>query len=145
MTPVSEATVETAALDWLHSLGWAIGHGLDVAPDTVAAERAGYGEVVLSGRLRSALASLNPDLPDDALEDALQRLIRPTGPTMASQWSTSTPTGGFGASRFGCSISTYRAATTGWRSTSSQSSRTSANGGRTSFCSSTGCRWASSS
>ena len=44
MTPVSEATVETAALDWLHSLGWAIGHGLDVAPDTVAAERAGYGK-----------------------------------------------------------------------------------------------------
>ncbi len=82
---LSEATVETAALDWLTSLGWAVLHGPDIAPDTPAAERADYGEVVLDVRLRSALACLNPDLPDDALEDALRRLTRPVGATLEAR------------------------------------------------------------
>ena len=82
---LSESTVEAVALDWLTSLGWAVLHGPDIAPDTPAAERADYGEVVLNGRLRSALARLNPDLPDDALEDALQRLTRPAGATLEAR------------------------------------------------------------
>ena len=79
---VSESTVEGAALDWLASLGWTALHGPDIAPGTPTAERADYGGAVLHGRLRSALAQLNPDLPDDAIEDALGRLTRPAGPTL---------------------------------------------------------------
>ena len=85
MTPVGEATVEAAVLEWLAALGWTVLHGPDIAPDTPAAERADYGEVVLTGRLRSALARLNPDLPDDALEDALRRLTRPAGATLEAR------------------------------------------------------------
>ena len=48
---------------WLASLGWIVLHGPDIAPDTPAAKRADYGEVVLNGRLRSALAQLNPNRP----------------------------------------------------------------------------------
>ena len=58
---VSESTVESAALDWLASLDWAVLHGPDIASGTPAGERADYGEVVLTTRLRSALARLNPD------------------------------------------------------------------------------------
>ena len=79
---LSESTVEAVALDWLASLGWTVLHGPDIAVDTPGAERTHYGEVVLHGRLRSALARLNPDLPDDALEDALRRLMRPAGATL---------------------------------------------------------------
>ena len=82
---VSESTVEAVALDSLASLDWAVLHGPDIAPDTPAAERADYGEVVLTTRLRSALARLNPDLPDDALEDALRRLTRPAGTTLEAR------------------------------------------------------------
>ena len=82
---VSESTVEAVALDWLGSLDWAVLHGPDIAPDTPAAERADYGEVVLTTRLRSALDRLNPDLPDDALEDALRRLTRPAGATLEAR------------------------------------------------------------
>jgi len=64
---LSESTVEAVALDWLASLGWTVLHGPDIAPDTPNAERTDYGAVVLHGRLRSALARLNPDLPEDAL------------------------------------------------------------------------------
>ncbi len=82
---VSESTVEAAAVDWLASLDWAVLHGPDIAPDTPAAERANYGEVVLTNRLRSALARLNPDLPDAAVEDALRRLTRPAGATLEAR------------------------------------------------------------
>ena len=82
---LSESTVEAVALDWLASLGWAVAHGRNIAPDTPAAERANYGEVVLNARLRSALARLNPDLPDDALDDALRRLTRPAGATLEAR------------------------------------------------------------
>ncbi len=82
---LSESTVEAIALDWLASLGWTILHGPDIAPDTPGAERDDYDEVVLHGRLRSALARLNPDVPDDAVDDALRRLARPTGATLEAR------------------------------------------------------------
>ena len=82
---LSESTVEVVALDWLASLGWAVARGPDVAPDTPTAERADYGEVVLTARLRSALAQLNPDLPADALDDVLRRLTRPAGATLEAR------------------------------------------------------------
>ena len=84
-TQLSESTVETVALDWLGSLGWTVLHGPEIAPDTPAVERADYGEVVLDGRLRSALVRLNPDLPNDALDDALRRLTRPAGATLEAR------------------------------------------------------------
>ena len=82
---VSESTVESVALDWLASLGWTVLHGPDIAPDTPAAERADYSEVVLNGRLRSVLAQLNPNRPDDALDHALRRLTRPAGATLEAR------------------------------------------------------------
>ena len=59
LTRITESVVEDAALDWLDSLGWNIAHGPDIAPDTLAAERADYGQVILERRLRDALAQLN--------------------------------------------------------------------------------------
>ena len=82
---LSESTVEAVTLDWLGSLGWTVLHGPDIAPDTPTAERAAYDEVVLHGRLRSALTRLNPNLPDDALDDALRRLTRPAGATLEAR------------------------------------------------------------
>ncbi len=82
---LSESTVEAAALDWLRSLGWTVLHGPDVAPDTPTAERDDYDDVVLHGRLRTALAHLNPDLPNDALDDAQRRLTRPAGATLEAR------------------------------------------------------------
>lgn len=36
---ITESVVEEAALDWLESLDWAVAHGPDIAPDTLAAQR----------------------------------------------------------------------------------------------------------
>ena len=85
MSPVSEATVESAVLAWLEGAGWAVAHGPDIAPDTPGAERGDYGDVVLRGRLRVALAGLNPHLPEESHDDALRRLIRPAGATLETR------------------------------------------------------------
>ena len=63
MTTLSESTVESAALEWLSTLGWQTAHGPDIAPDAPGAERAAYGQVVLEQRLREALSGLNPIPP----------------------------------------------------------------------------------
>ena len=68
---LNESTVEDAALGWFGELGYAVGHGPHMAPGEPAAERDSFGEVVLAGRLRAAIARLNPDIPAEAREEAL--------------------------------------------------------------------------
>ena len=85
MTTFGESTVEEAALAWLEGLGWQVVHGPDMAPDTFGAERGDYGEVVLARRLRQAVARLNPNLPTEALDDALRKLTRPEGTTLETR------------------------------------------------------------
>ena len=85
MTTLSESTVESAALEWLSTLGWQTAHGPDIAPDTAGAERAEYGQVVLERRRREALARFNPSLPDSALDDAIRRLTQPEGATLEAR------------------------------------------------------------
>ena len=79
---VTESVVEQASLAWLESLGWTIVHGPDIAPETLAAERANYGQVILEQRLRDALAQLNADLPAEALEDTFRKLNRLEGTSL---------------------------------------------------------------
>ena len=56
---LNESIVEDAALEWFGELGYAVGHGPQLAPGEPAAERASFGEVVLVGRLREAIRRLN--------------------------------------------------------------------------------------
>ena len=74
-----ESTIESAALAWLEASGWQVVHGPDLAPGALASERRDYSEVTLTGRLRDALARLNPDLPVEALDDAFRQLTQPQG------------------------------------------------------------------
>ena len=85
LSGITEFDVEEAALDWLRDLGWRVTYGPNIAPDTLGAERADYGEVILSGRLRDALDRLNPDLPAATLGDAFTKLTRPEGPTLETR------------------------------------------------------------
>ena len=84
-TRFGESEVESAALAWLESLGWAIKHGPEIAPSELFAERASYGEVVLKQRLRDALARLNPGLPQEALDEAFRKITHPEGATLEAR------------------------------------------------------------
>ncbi|MBI5756009.1 MAG: hypothetical protein HZA12_03710 [Nitrospirae bacterium] len=68
--------MEEAALSWFDELGYAVLSGPDIAPGELFSERASYGDVILEGRLRSALTGLNPGIPAEAIEDAYRKLTR---------------------------------------------------------------------
>ena len=76
MTSLNEAIVEDAALTWFGELGYAVGHGPQLAPGEPAAERDSFGEVLLVGRLREAIRRLNPAIPEEAREEALRKVLR---------------------------------------------------------------------
>lgn len=72
---MTEDQLEQEALGWLAELGYTHAFGLDIAPDGTSPERANYREVVLQGRLREAVARLNPGIPEAAREDALRQVL----------------------------------------------------------------------
>jgi len=82
---LTERQVELACLGWLQGLGYEVRHGPDLAPGEPRAERTSFSDAALVGRLRHALAHLNPDLPSEALDDAFRKLLHPEGPTLEAR------------------------------------------------------------
>lgn len=83
----TESVVEEAALSWLSSLGYAVLHGPDIAFGQSQSERTDpdFHDVILEGRLRRALERLNPELPAEALDDALRKLTRTDAPSLITR------------------------------------------------------------
>lgn len=79
---IDEAQVEIVAVEYFRELGYEYVYGPSLAPDGEAPERSDYAQVVLTGRLREALARINPDLPDEALEDAFRQVTRTNTPSL---------------------------------------------------------------
>ena len=77
MSAFNESIVEDAAVEWFRGLGYSFAHGPELAPGEPAAERASFGDVVLVGRLREAIARINPAVPPEAREEALRKVLRP--------------------------------------------------------------------
>ncbi len=82
MTTITESDIEEAALDWLAELGYTVLHGPDIAPDTPDAERPTYSKVILERRLRDAVARLNPNIPAEAQEEAIRKVLHPDSPAL---------------------------------------------------------------
>lgn len=71
----TESDLENATLEWLEELGFGIVFGPNIAPDGESPERESYKDIVLIGRLRSAVSAINPNIPRDAQEDAIKKVI----------------------------------------------------------------------
>lgn len=76
-----ESHVEEAALEWLSDIGYSIESGPDISPDGKAPERK-YEQVILTDRLRVALARINPDMPRQTIEDAIRKLTVVQSPSL---------------------------------------------------------------
>ncbi|MDC0840014.1 type I restriction endonuclease subunit R, partial [Limnoraphis robusta] len=76
MSNFTESEVEEAALCYFEELGYTILHGPEIAPGEPNAERETVGEVILTRRLRRAIAQINPQLPDDAVDEVIRQVLR---------------------------------------------------------------------
>ena len=72
---MTEDQLEREALGWLADVGWQHRYGPDLAPEGATPERSDYRQVLLTGRLRRAIAALNPAVPAAAREDALKQVV----------------------------------------------------------------------
>ena len=82
LNPIREFNIEEAALDWLAELDYAVLHGPDIAPEAPDAERSSYSEVALERRFRDAVAHLNPNIPAEAHEEAIRKVLYPDSPAL---------------------------------------------------------------
>jgi type I restriction enzyme R subunit len=81
---VTEDQLEQEAISWLVETGYQNVCGYDIAPDGPSPERESFQQVLLLGRLREAIARLNPQVPLVAREDALQQVLNLDVPVLLS-------------------------------------------------------------
>jgi len=86
---LNESTIEKATLSWFEELGYQVLHGPDIEPEKPDAERSEFTDVVLRTRLRDALARLNPDVPVDAIDEAVRKITIPETPSLTVNNRTS--------------------------------------------------------
>ncbi len=72
---MTEDQLEQETLGWLCEQGYTHLYGPDIAHDGDNPERESYRDVILTMRLRTAIARLNPLLPLAAREDALKQVV----------------------------------------------------------------------
>ncbi len=77
MKNLNENTLtEQPVINWLKEMGYDYEFGPDLAPGEALSERNSFKEVILSVRLQRSIRRLNPDLPDSAIEDAMNKIIK---------------------------------------------------------------------
>lgn len=82
MKSITEENIETFAIDQLRQLGWDYVHGLSIAPGAELQERDSFEQIILTNRLRQAIAVINPHIPEAAREQAIQQVLRIYSPDL---------------------------------------------------------------
>jgi len=82
MKPITENIIEESAIGLLQSQGWEYANGRDISPEGLFCERENYQQIMLTGRLRNAIAKINPNIPADAQKAAVQKVLRISSPIL---------------------------------------------------------------
>ena len=85
MATLTEAEVEAVLLEHLGALGYMCINDAVSGPDGREPEREAYSDTFLPNRLREAIARLNPQIPEDAREDALRKLLGVERPSLIEE------------------------------------------------------------
>lgn len=88
MSKLTEFAIETLAIQLFEQLGYSAIHALDISPDGNHPERTRYDEVLLTGRLTSALNRINPGMTDAVLHAALKEVERIHSPELLNNNET---------------------------------------------------------
>ncbi|NOK57804.1 MAG: type I restriction endonuclease subunit R [Chloroflexi bacterium AL-W] len=81
---MNEALLEDWTLTLFREVGYTHITGAELGANSASAERDNYNDVVLTQRLRSAIERLNPDFPQDALDDALYQVTHPDSASLVT-------------------------------------------------------------
>jgi len=81
MSVISEDHIEQIVIQEFIDLGYSYVNGADISPEGISQER-DFDEVVLKQRLRDAIKKINPNVPNDAQEDAIKKLLRSDSPSL---------------------------------------------------------------
>lgn len=68
---LNEQQLEDLCIGWFQEAGWQFVHGPDIAHDGASPERLDYRQVILRDRMLAVLARINPNIPAEALEQAV--------------------------------------------------------------------------
>ncbi|MBF0155230.1 MAG: type I restriction endonuclease subunit R, partial [Magnetococcales bacterium] len=85
MPSLSEAQVEEILLGKLTEMGYACISEPKIGPDSRQRERNSYGDVILRGRLEEAVSRINTDLPAEAQENAIRKVIQTESPSFVEE------------------------------------------------------------
>jgi type I restriction enzyme R subunit len=78
---ISEDHIEQIVIQEFIDLGYSYVNGADISPDGISQERQ-FDEVVLKQRLQAAISKLNPNVPYEAQEEAVKKLLRTNSPNL---------------------------------------------------------------
>lgn len=78
---ISEDNIEQIIIQEFVDLGYTYLNGADISPEGISQERE-FDEVVLKLRLQSAIAKLNYNVPFEAQEEALKKVLRTDSPNL---------------------------------------------------------------
>ena len=78
---ITEDSIEQVFIQELVALGYTYLHGATISPDGSQQERE-FNEVVLRQRLQNAIATINPNVPAEAQEEALRKVLRSDSPSL---------------------------------------------------------------
>jgi len=73
---LNEGTIEQHALNWFGELGYEVIFREQTSVDSDPLKRKDNSEVVLLDRLKQKIDDLNPEIPKDAREEAIKKLLR---------------------------------------------------------------------
>lgn len=82
MKPITENIIEQSAIEILQSQGWGYANGKEISPEGLFCERENFSQIVLLNRLRTAISKINPNIPLDAQEAAVQKVLRIASPDL---------------------------------------------------------------
>jgi len=81
---MTESNIENLAIELLENHGYQYIYGPDIALGSEAPERSSFEDIILQERLRTAVARINPTIPESAREDAIRQVQRLNSPDLTT-------------------------------------------------------------
>ena len=77
---ITEEKVELFSIELFKELGYQYKDGYEIAPEGANPEREDFRQVILEERLKSALIRINPDIPNQTIQNSIPQILNPNIP-----------------------------------------------------------------